>query len=433
MNTVSSSAIKSALMCASKRDIRRYLEGVYVEKRGDHITIVGADGYVMFVCREKAFPSDPDFAVIIPNADASAGITKNKSVCVDVEPMHDDIWSIGGHLFRPTEGRFPDYRKVIPTGEPSGEIGHFDPEKLLKAFKAVSSHSGSSPVLQMNGRGPGIYASSNQECMALVMPLAPETLDITPPIRAFQEWALEGYVGDVAAAKCAANTIPLYREQPAPAVPDAVVEFLREIKNQIPEKPDHWNSCGQCERNSDKADDLLELIYAAPQPPEQSQGEKFFAQKRAEVERDMARGARISDHRFSIDEPHPPAVSNDKADPDYKALFHRAVSDIALIEEALGIPEDESSKSAQYLAEAAAELRRQIFSYESMVADRDELLAKRDLDAERYRIARDSFGVSQVNLAICEFEDQSGGLGAYLPMNPDDADAAIDAMQEIKK
>ncbi|MBC7074638.1 MAG: hypothetical protein H5T98_00920 [Syntrophomonadaceae bacterium] len=74
--------------------------------------------------------------------------------------------------------------------------------------------------------------------------------------------------------------------------------------------------------------------------------------------------------------PQPPAVSDDKPEPDYKAMFHRAVTDIALIEEALGIPEEESGKSAHRLAEAAKELRRQVFSYESMVADRDEWLAK---------------------------------------------------------
>lgn len=39
-----------------------------------------------------------------------------------------------------------------------------------------------------------------------------------------------------------------------------VVSFLERIAEQVPEKPDHWNSCGQCDRNSSNADDLLDEI-----------------------------------------------------------------------------------------------------------------------------------------------------------------------------
>jgi hypothetical protein len=39
-----------------------------------------------------------------------------------------------------------------------------------------------------------------------------------------------------------------------------VIEFLKHMANETPEKPDYWSSCGQCERNSNSADDLLESI-----------------------------------------------------------------------------------------------------------------------------------------------------------------------------
>lgn len=50
---------------------------------------------------------------------------------------------------------------------------------------------------------------------------------------------------------------------------DEVTEFLRDVAGQTPEKPDHWNACGQCERNSDRARDLLDGL-AAPQPTAQA-------------------------------------------------------------------------------------------------------------------------------------------------------------------
>lgn len=36
-------------------------------------------------------------------------------------------------------------------------------------------------------------------------------------------------------------------------------EALIEISTQRPEKPDHWSSCGQCDRNIDNAQDLVAL------------------------------------------------------------------------------------------------------------------------------------------------------------------------------
>ena len=49
----------------------------------------------------------------------------------------------------------------------------------------------------------------------------------------------------------------------APAVPQGWRDFLTELSKQKPEKPDYWSSCGQCERNSSTAEDLL---AATPDP-----------------------------------------------------------------------------------------------------------------------------------------------------------------------
>ena len=37
-------------------------------------------------------------------------------------------------------------------------------------------------------------------------------------------------------------------------------EFVEEVSQQTPEKPDYWSSCGQCQRNSDKAEDILDQM-----------------------------------------------------------------------------------------------------------------------------------------------------------------------------
>ncbi|KVC84005.1 hypothetical protein [Burkholderia ubonensis] len=40
-------------------------------------------------------------------------------------------------------------------------------------------------------------------------------------------------------------------------------KFVREISEQTPEKPDYWSSCGQCERNEDVAQDLMDAAIEA--------------------------------------------------------------------------------------------------------------------------------------------------------------------------
>ncbi len=46
--------------------------------------------------------------------------------------------------------------------------------------------------------------------------------------------------------------------------PVAVIKFLKRLSQQTPEKPDYWSSCGQCERNANEAEELLESTH--PQP-----------------------------------------------------------------------------------------------------------------------------------------------------------------------
>ncbi len=48
--------------------------------------------------------------------------------------------------------------------------------------------------------------------------------------------------------------------------PVAVIKFLKRLSQQTPEKPDYWSSCGQCERNANEAEELLESTHPQPKP-----------------------------------------------------------------------------------------------------------------------------------------------------------------------
>lgn len=64
---------------------------------------------------------------------------------------------------------------------------------------------------------------------------------------------------DVTLMREAANCIEqLAALSTPPAVPTkGWREFIEDVATQQPEKPDHWSSCGQCERNIDRAQEVL--------------------------------------------------------------------------------------------------------------------------------------------------------------------------------
>ena len=45
-----------------------------------------------------------------------------------------------------------------------------------------------------------------------------------------------------------------------PPAMEMVVELLNDIADQIPEKPDYWSSCGQCETNINRVDAIIDEI-----------------------------------------------------------------------------------------------------------------------------------------------------------------------------
>ena len=69
----------------------------------------------------------------------------------------------------------------------------------------------------------------------------------------------------------AANTlINKYREETTSLHQQVKLlsDFVTKISEQLPEKPDHWSSCSQCEYNSSDAQDIIEAL-AATAPKEE--------------------------------------------------------------------------------------------------------------------------------------------------------------------
>jgi DNA polymerase III beta subunit, central domain len=133
--TFSQNQLKAALECAAKKDIRPHLVGVHVERvASGTVYIVSTDGHKMFVgkleieaglCESLTIPRDKIELVLK---------SKQSYIVLDSEAN-----TLGGIPFEPLEGRFPDWRRVVPEGKADDEgVAQFDPEYVLQCAKALT-------------------------------------------------------------------------------------------------------------------------------------------------------------------------------------------------------------------------------------------------------------------------------------------------------
>jgi len=100
--------LKAALICASQEESRYYLRGVHLSTSNHLVT---TDGHRMFVARLAERPSAD---VIIPYNNITAALKLAGARCREIEVTGDRIGQIA---YQPVDGTYPDWRRVVPTGE----------------------------------------------------------------------------------------------------------------------------------------------------------------------------------------------------------------------------------------------------------------------------------------------------------------------------
>ena len=102
--------LKAAIICCSTEETRYYLNGVYVSLSGH---IVATDGHRMFVGRlPEGTIVEKD--IIIPLESVKAAL---KLVHRSAETTELTENLLGAIRFTPVDGTFPDWRRILPTGE----------------------------------------------------------------------------------------------------------------------------------------------------------------------------------------------------------------------------------------------------------------------------------------------------------------------------
>jgi DNA polymerase-3 subunit beta len=179
-NTINVEVIRALLPLAAKKDIRRYLNGVYVDFQRDKTVYVATNGAALGRYIETV-ENEHTFSIIIPGdvvkqLKLGRGTAKWGDLIFNPEMSAARIANPGaGHSigFTPLDGKFPDYTKVIPA-ETSGEAAQFDVD-LLALFAQVNKSLGSKYPgrikIDHNGERGALVHLSRDAFLGVIMPV----------------------------------------------------------------------------------------------------------------------------------------------------------------------------------------------------------------------------------------------------------------------
>ncbi|WP_186262232.1 hypothetical protein [Burkholderia gladioli] len=136
---IDANELKAVRVFAAKEDIRRYLSGVLVQATARETRIVCTDGNILGVFDREHENEGVTFEEFIIPVDAIDTLKPDAKllvrVVIDGDQYRIQQYDDRALTFVPVEGRFPDYRRVIPV-KVSGESAQFNNEWLAKANKA---------------------------------------------------------------------------------------------------------------------------------------------------------------------------------------------------------------------------------------------------------------------------------------------------------
>ena len=135
--TININTLKAALLSSAKNDTRYYLNGVLLDKAG---FVVATNGHCIFV-QKQDFTLSED--IILPNEMLASTLKlankKDTTLQLDIEGPAIKMLGI---TFPSIDGKYPDWRRLIPTTAPSGERGYFMPDYLALGNKILAQACG---------------------------------------------------------------------------------------------------------------------------------------------------------------------------------------------------------------------------------------------------------------------------------------------------
>ena len=173
---INAQVLHAAAKCAATKDVRYYLNGILVEFDSGKAIVVGSDGHILFAGHATPTENESKGSIIIP---IDAVKKCPKSGAVRLEPIDDTQWNLAGTLFTPIDGKFLDYRRVIPqasdVSSAAQEVTMYNPDVLVRARDALKLYTGESkPVmypLAQRGNDASVMHTGDNRAVVVITPL----------------------------------------------------------------------------------------------------------------------------------------------------------------------------------------------------------------------------------------------------------------------
>ncbi|MFT4465497.1 MAG: DNA polymerase III subunit beta [Sodalis sp. (in: enterobacteria)] len=151
--------IESTQFSMAHQDVRYYLNGMLFETEGEELRTVATDGHRLAVCAMSVGEALPSHSVIVPRKGVMelVRMLDGGENPVKLQIGSNNIRSsVGDYIFtsKLVDGRFPDYRRVLPK----------NPDKTLEAGCDVLKQAFARAAILSNEkfRGVRLYLSANQ-------------------------------------------------------------------------------------------------------------------------------------------------------------------------------------------------------------------------------------------------------------------------------
>jgi hypothetical protein len=191
---ITANALRAAAHCTASKDIRQYLNGVYVNfKTEDRATVAATDGHFLFVglADTQDMGELLGTALIIPN-DALKKLDK-RAQTVELSKIGENAYRLGDIVFTPVDGTFPSIGPVIPDASTiaSREIkpAIYNPDLLVRARKALQTYYGTKPTAVFQfaqyGNDCGIMHAGEHVAQVVIMPMHAKGVQGAEAVHAF--------------------------------------------------------------------------------------------------------------------------------------------------------------------------------------------------------------------------------------------------------
>jgi hypothetical protein len=169
-------ALRAAVIAAPKQDVRNYLTGVFVEIRPEQTIVVGTNGHWLFAARHCHEDCQGSEDLIIPRDTVETALKGNKDETLLLARLDGDEWRLGALIFKPIDGTYPDWRRVVPETV-SNENADFSPKYIAETSRALSIWNRVSPssyvsgyLLYPNGLSGAVATGPDPDGFCVLMP-----------------------------------------------------------------------------------------------------------------------------------------------------------------------------------------------------------------------------------------------------------------------